>query len=77
MHLAMQAPQPSMFHRRQEKKAATLILSEEMECDIGEWYESQPMLYDKGHRDHKDAAKKKRLFAEKAAQLGGEFTGKT
>ena len=34
------------------KKAVTLVLSEEMERDIGEWYESHPLLYDKGYRDH-------------------------
>lgn len=58
------------------KKAVTLVLSEETERDIGGWCESHPLLYDKGHRHHKDAAKK-RLFSEKAAQLDGEFSGKT
>ena len=35
-----------------KEKAVTIVLSEEMERDIGEWYESHPLLYDKGHRDH-------------------------
>lgn len=40
------------------RKATSIILSEEVERDLGEWLEHEvPYVYTKGHKDHMDRAK--------------------
>ena len=46
------------------------------EDDVTEWFMSNPMLYNKGHADYKLAAKRTRMWEEKAQELGkcdGEY----
>lgn len=68
---ASQAP-PQNPGRR---PAIKLILTEEQEDELAEWYKDNRIFYDKGRRDYKDANLKAQLLEQKAASLDAPITG--
>ena len=58
------------------KKSTHVFLTDEQERMLGEWVQEHPLLFDRGCVDFKDAAKKNKLFEEKARTLEPPLTGK-
>ena len=73
-------PGPSMEPPKSKKKAhhhlQTYSFTEELEAELAEWYESQPIFYNRKSREYKDVQRKQRLVEEKAAMLDPPATCK-
>lgn len=57
------------------RPAIKVILTEEQEDELAEWYREHRIFYDKGRRDYKDANHKAQLLEQKAASLDPPITG--
>ena len=52
-----------------------MIIPEEVEEDLAEWFRSNPVLYDRTEGDWKNTQYKNRLYEEKGASLKPPVTG--
>ena len=59
---------------RWRKKSPNVVLSDEVEAELGEWLQEHPSLYDKGILEWRDRAKKDRYFQAKAKSLDPPLT---
>ena len=73
-------PGPSMAPPKKRKipqqHIQTYSFTEEQEAELAEWYESQPIFYNRKSREYKDVRRKQRLVEEKAAMLDPPATCK-
>ena len=69
--VAAEAPGlPPPAPRSKRVKKVPLVLSEDQEQDVADWYRSQEMLYNRRMADYKRVDIKSRIIDEKATELG-------
>ena len=61
---------------KRRKRCDTYLFTDDQEADLSEWYQHQPMFYEKGDKDYKNAEKKKCLLEEKGMTMHPKCTCK-
>ena len=55
--------------KKTRKKTTSSWFPERTEAQLAEWYQEQPIFYDRKRRDYKDSEKKKKLLEDKEKEI--------
>ncbi len=70
---------PSSIHsqeasQKDNRKKEPLFLTDEQQADVIDWQKENTIIYNKGVREYRNTEKKKKLWADKAKELGGALS---